>query len=422
MFAKIEQQRLNYIKFNQQKIRVDLYSGLADAISAGDSNPREVGRRVILPSSFTGSPRQMFELYQDSMSIVRKYGKPDLFITFTCNPKWEEISSALLFNQKATDRPDLIVRVFRLKLRELLKDICNNHVLGKPLAHVYTIEFQKRGLPHAHILVILESQNKPKDPSEYDKIVCAEIPDSVLTPRLHSIVKRCMMHNPCGVVRKNASCMRDGKCTKKFPKQFAEFTTTGNDTYPVYRRRDNNCSVQVNGIGLDNRWVVPYNPYLLLKYNAHINVEICSTVSAVKYLYKYVYKGHDRAIVEFRIEDNGDSSRPKQVDEIVNYLEARYVSATESCYRLFAFELHANLPHVMRLALHLENQQSVVFSEHSDLENVLSRQKHTTLTGWFIANQRFPSSRDITYTNFPDKFVWEKTSVSGKREKKDMAT
>ena len=81
-------------------------------------------------------------------------------------------SYGLLFNQKATDRPDLIVRVFRLKLRELLKDICNNHVLGKPLAHVYTIEFQKRGLQHAHILVILESQNKPKDPSEYDKIVC----------------------------------------------------------------------------------------------------------------------------------------------------------------------------------------------------------------------------------------------------------
>ena len=66
---------------------------------------------MILPSSFTGSPRQMFELYQDSMSIVRKYGKLDLFITFTCSPKWEEISSALMGNQKTTDRPDLIVRV-----------------------------------------------------------------------------------------------------------------------------------------------------------------------------------------------------------------------------------------------------------------------------------------------------------------------
>ena len=60
MFAKVKQQRLNYIKCNQQKIRVDLYSGLAYAISAGDCNPRDVGRKVILPSSFTGSPRKMF--------------------------------------------------------------------------------------------------------------------------------------------------------------------------------------------------------------------------------------------------------------------------------------------------------------------------------------------------------------------------
>ena len=84
----------------------------------------------------------MFELYQDSMSIARKYGKPDLFITFTCNPKWEEIFSALILNQKATDRPDLIVRVFRMKLRELLTDVCKNHVLGSPLAHVYTLNFK----------------------------------------------------------------------------------------------------------------------------------------------------------------------------------------------------------------------------------------------------------------------------------------
>ena len=162
MYAKVEQLRLNYIKCNQQKIRVDLYSGLADAISSGDNNPGEFGRKVILPSSFTGSPRQMFELYQDSMSIVRKYGKPDLFITFTCNPKWEEISSALILNQKATDRPDLIVRVFRMKLRELLTDICKHHVLGSPLAHVYTIEFQKRGLPNAHILIILAEHDNPE--------------------------------------------------------------------------------------------------------------------------------------------------------------------------------------------------------------------------------------------------------------------
>ena len=139
MFAKVEQLRLNYIKCNQQKFRVDLHSGLAGAVSAGDLNPGEFGRRMILPSSFTGSPKQMFELYQDSMSIVRKYGKPDLFITFTCNPKWEEITSALILNQKAADRPDLIVRVFRMKLRELITDICKKsrprEALGSCIYH-----------------------------------------------------------------------------------------------------------------------------------------------------------------------------------------------------------------------------------------------------------------------------------------------
>ena len=111
---------------------------------------------------------------------------------------------------------------------------------------------------------------------------------------------------------------------------------------------------------LDNRWVVTYNPYLLLKYNnAHINVETCSTVSAVKYLYKYVYKGYDRAIIEFQSSDHTD--KPRQIDEVSKYLEARYISACEACYRIFAYDLHANLPHVMKLALQLENQQSVVF-------------------------------------------------------------
>ena len=196
MYAKIEQQRLNYIKTNQQKIRVDLYSGLADAVSKGDTNATELGRNIILPSSYTNSPRQMFQLYQDAMTIVRKFGKPDLFITFTCNPLWDEITGSLLLNQKATDRPDLIVRVFRQKLRELLNDILKKHVLGKPIGHVYTIEFKKRGLPHAHILVILVDDSKPRDPSDYDKIVCAELPDPDINPRLHQTVKRCMLHGP----------------------------------------------------------------------------------------------------------------------------------------------------------------------------------------------------------------------------------
>ena len=81
-----------YANIEQQRIQVDLYCGLSDAVAAGDTDSRELGRKIVLPSSYTGIPRQMFVLYEDAMSIVRKYGKPDLSITFTCNPKWDEIT------------------------------------------------------------------------------------------------------------------------------------------------------------------------------------------------------------------------------------------------------------------------------------------------------------------------------------------
>jgi hypothetical protein len=97
----------------------------------------------------------MQQNYQDAMSVVRKFGKPDLFVTFTCSPHWNKILESLLFGQKPQDRPDIIARVFQQKLKSLMEDIKKNQIFGVPVAFVYVIEFQKRGLPHAHILIIL---------------------------------------------------------------------------------------------------------------------------------------------------------------------------------------------------------------------------------------------------------------------------
>ena len=97
----------------------------------------------------------MQQNYQDAMSVVRKFGKIDLFVTFTCNPHWKEILESLLCRQKPQDRPDIIARVFQQKIKALIEDIKKNHVFGVPVPFVYVIEFQKRGLPHAHILIIL---------------------------------------------------------------------------------------------------------------------------------------------------------------------------------------------------------------------------------------------------------------------------
>ena len=84
----------------------------------------------------------MQQLFQDAMSVVCAYGKPDVFLTYTCNPAWPEITRELNKGQVANDRPDLIARVFYLKFKVFLNDILKNDVLGKVKAYIYVIELK----------------------------------------------------------------------------------------------------------------------------------------------------------------------------------------------------------------------------------------------------------------------------------------
>ena len=144
--------------------------------------------------------------------------------------------------------------------------------------------------------MILSPEDKPKSPEDFDHIVCAELPDKDLQPLLFETISRNMIHGPCGTLNPESPCMIDGKCSKRYQREFATTTTTSKHGYPVYRRRDNGRTIKKGKFIIDNRWVVPYNPYLCQKYDCHINVEICSSIRSVKYLYKYVYKGHDRIL------------------------------------------------------------------------------------------------------------------------------
>ena len=155
IYAKIEGERLQYIRFHQKELRAEVYQGLADAIETSDGqvNGSQIGKKVILPSSFTGSARYQHQLYQDAMAIVCHFGKPDFFVTFTCNPQWKEITDELLEHQTAADHPDIVARVFKLNLHSLLQDLYYGSVpvLGKMIGLIYIIEWQKRGPPHAHM-------------------------------------------------------------------------------------------------------------------------------------------------------------------------------------------------------------------------------------------------------------------------------
>ena len=376
MYAKIEADRVNFIRYNQNQLRAEVYSKVVDSMYSGESDAANIGQRVILPSTFQGSPRNMMQRYQDAMTIVRNIGNPDYFVTMTTNPDWVEIKRELRPGQTASDRPDIVVRVFKLKLAALMEDL--KTCFGKLAGIIYVVEFQKRGLPHAHILMIMEPEHKPRTPEDVDRYVHAEIPNPDDEPDLYQVVTKHNLHGRCGADRLNAPCMADGKCKRNFPKEFASTTKIGNDSYPTYQRRNNGVQCTKRGLVYDNKWVVPYSPYLSRKYDCHINVEVTSGIKAVKYLYKYTYKGGDMATVA-----TGNSN---ENDEIQHFIDSRYVSSMEACWRIFRFDLFSTSHSITRLSIHLEGQQLATFHQNDDLRDVVLDVKDTTLTGWLKYN------------------------------------
>ena len=105
-WASIEASELYWVRNNQKTIRADLYNGLRDALRGENVDMSQMGKRVVLPASHPGSTCHVFQLFQDSMAIVRHCGKPDLFITMTANPSWSEIDDNLFSYENDDDDPD----------------------------------------------------------------------------------------------------------------------------------------------------------------------------------------------------------------------------------------------------------------------------------------------------------------------------
>ena len=320
--------------------------------------------------------------------------------------------------ESVQNRPDLVARVFKLKKDQLMRDIKSGQILGKVPAFLWVIEFQKRGLPHAHLLIILSNDDRVSCSADVDNIISAELPpDPALFPdgskqraqaeRLEKIVMQNMIHGPCGKVNPSCSCMVEGKCSKGFPKKFSEKTVLCPDnSYPEYKRRkpsDGGRSTVITSNGrtltVDNSMVVPYSPFLSLKYNCHINVEIRMSPIASKYLFKYATKGQDTAMVRTEVEDD------MLKDEIKEYIDLRSVGSSEASWHLFNFVIAKKYPAVYALKVHLQDEQQVVFDMASAQES-MEQQRTTELTAFFDYNKLNPNTK-VMYVDFPEFFTWK---------------
>ncbi|GJW89245.1 hypothetical protein Tco_0164585 [Tanacetum coccineum] len=399
-YIMIEAERMSFNHKKQKDLRSETYSKLAKLAEDPNSGVQLRGKKVLLPSSFTGSPRYMMQNYLDAMTICKFYGYPDLFITFTCNPNWPEISRFTSERGlKSEDRPDIVTRVFKMKLDSLMKDLKDRRMFGRVKGAVYTIEFQKRGLPHCHILLWLETEDKITTTAKIDKYISAEIPNKDEDPDLYQIVTDHMMHGPCGPENPSCPCTVDFKCTKKFPKQFNETTVIDDKGYAIYRRRNDGNTIKKSGSDLHNGYVVPYNPALLRKYQAHINVEYCNQVGSIKYLFKYINKGPDRVTAAVEGEE---------VDEIKDYYDCRYLSACEAAWRIFGFEIHYRTPCVERLPFHLQDEQSVLFDATDSIDFTLEKESvnETKFIQWMELNKTDTFARTLLYAEIPKFYVW----------------
>ncbi|PIA34361.1 hypothetical protein AQUCO_03800159v1 [Aquilegia coerulea] len=335
-WASYEQNRLYWIRTHQVDLRYDVYSGLTDIVTNGH-NPNDIGKKFILPCTHLGSPRHIY------------YKHPDIFMTVTSNPKWPEIQNELKPGQAALDRPDLV----------------------------------------AH---------KIRTTDQVDRIVSAEFPDPIKHPALFETIKKCMVHGPCGTRNMESICMENKVCKSRYPRENVNDIRIDVDGYPIYRRRKFGKSYHVRGHLVDNKDVVPYNPHLSEMFDCHINVEICASVRAVKYIHKYIYKGHDRTTMVVGAKD----------DEIQQYLDARYVGPTEAAWRLYGFRIHEELPCVTKLAFHLKGMHVCVFNPNDTPEQVKEKAENqkSSLTAYFDWYEKNPTTKAYTYQQFPEHFRW----------------
>ncbi|KAK0415075.1 hypothetical protein QR680_011759 [Steinernema hermaphroditum] len=400
------------------------------------------------------------------------------------------------------DHPFLVAEIFKKKLHEFLKDVCGTWkketpkqkaeriaakkhkvlrggMFGDVAWYVYSVEFQQRGMPHAHIVISLAGDAKTKVAQKIDEICQAELPvlpsegdpEYRRIKRLRDIVEELMMHSPCEN-NNTAYCRQHTKrhwrtCSKRFPKPFRNFSSLLEDDYALLRRPDNGeCSSRNPAT---NQYVVAYNKKLLLKYEAHINVEIISNLHVLKYLFKYLFKGFNRALIE-TVErtavDNGSPiggigsmtftnniiypkgiKLPRAVlmernkaaqkllmetmnttvdannqdilvyDEVSMIEDMRAATSCEAAWEVSAYGTNGSSHSVFTTYIHAPDEETVIVPTGHE-EEVLHRIEQqenelpSMLKAWFKINSHPPAGtedilRDLTFCDMPKYFKYQ---------------
>ncbi|KAL3088235.1 hypothetical protein niasHS_009532 [Heterodera schachtii] len=456
---RMEAERVQYMKRLLGKKKLITPASIMNMLEKyrdGQGLTGEIGRVIMTDEHFRGSRQFYQKEFANCMTICREIGKPDLLITFTMDPECQELAMLLPIDnngqqQQWYDRPDIVTRLFIDKLAELKRDLTVRMVMGPLKGWFYSVEHQKRGMPHVHICLILDWEamrvgGKTRTPEDYiDEYICAEIPpkpdesarDEHLQRHLYTTITTKNIHT-CAENR----CLVDGKCIKHFPKPYEYDNIYSENAYPRYRRRPPPPSAeeaQQNPeqfgrvfeykdrygklIKKDNAHVVAYNPFLSAKYRSHVNVEFVAGDGCVKYLCKYVMKGADMAFIKISGQEG-----TLAYDEYHQLRLARYITSMEAVMSMWGTplvqrshivdELDVHGPEGHRIAVDQgfddEEERAGALVEAAEKEEERRKtgeERKTQLTAYFAFNKQRSSADGplhLTYATAYKKLRYDK--------------
>jgi len=297
-YSRMVDARLKFLKNNQSA-----FFGLNDSDS-DDSENEDDGRRRIaskksfLPDSFTEGKRNLKKKARNVLEIASQFGRPHFFITLTTNTEWREIQEMLTGCENAYTAPEITCRVFKVKLTtfiQRLKDGC--YFGGKKLEWIsHVIEYQHRGLPHAHIVVRLEGMPDFSDKAavckwiDSDDGISATLPsvvEGVNSPQ-DSICLRCVnQHMLHRCMEGDRGCLRqDGSCKRGYDRTALTLESSFDEKgYPKYKRT---ATGDLNVVPYNKKILTEWNGIAIANGNAIAQAEIKPGLSAARALNLYV--------------------------------------------------------------------------------------------------------------------------------------
>jgi PIF1-like helicase/Helitron helicase-like domain at N-terminus len=350
-YSRIEDQRIAYLR-NARVIQTRQMFGNSSGAGTSPDESRFLGS---LPSGFIGSNAWVSEHVANALACAKDLGNPSLFITMTTNTRWPEIVSVLdkYPGLTAYDIPIVVCRAFKQRLSALFQWMKLN--LGLIDYQIHVIEYQKRGLPHAHILVKLS----PEIPFSYlSELISAEVPDRKENPSLYDKVMGFMQHSKNHLSQdsrgRSQRCNKNGFCQYNFPQPIRATNQIDDRGRVQWRRRTE-----------ADKWTNPHIPALLELLDCHIMVDYCSTANVIFYLFKYFFKQLETALYNIsrtRNTDNADNvNADGQLDavpnEMTDFTKARWLCSSAAVWRILGYTTTHCAPTVVVVDVHLQNKQ-----------------------------------------------------------------